>query len=225
MIYSGLFYAIFMTFCFVWLKMLSHDPAKSVSPGYWSPPTLFGLNNRTGGEGFEDLLFMFLAPAIIAGVYELVFNIKVNKKIDKKLKKGHAILIGFIAGSIAFAFTPLNAMYFLIFFQFFGAMAIIFQRRDLIKHSIAGGLLFVLLYGVLFLVFNMLYPSFVSTYDHLQRTTHILVLGVPLEEFLYAFTMGLMWAPLYEYMHSVKDSKRRSSGPRKLVLAAGATRH
>ncbi|HET7529238.1 MAG TPA: lycopene cyclase domain-containing protein, partial [Candidatus Saccharimonadales bacterium] len=145
------------------------------------------------------------APAIIAGIYELIFNIKVNTKIDRKLKKGHAILIGFIVGSFTFAFTPLNAMYFLIFFQFCGAAAIVWQRRDLLVHSIAGGVLFLILYGVLFAVFNLLYPSFISNYDHLHRTTHILFLGVPLEEYMYALSMGLMWAPLYEYEHRVKD--------------------
>jgi hypothetical protein len=226
MIYSGLLYAIFMTFCFVWLKILSQDPAKSVSPGYWSPPSLFDLNKKTGGEGIEDLLFMFFAPAIIAGIYELLFSIKINKKINKSLKRGHAILIGFVASSAIFAFTPINAMYFLIFLQLFGAAAIVWQRRDLLMHSIAGGILFTLLYGVLFAVFNLLYPSFISNFDHLQRTTHILFLGVPLEEYLYALSMGLMWAPIYEYMHQVKDrsNKHQSSRLRRVFLVAALTR-
>ncbi|HET7529037.1 MAG TPA: hypothetical protein VFJ84_02300, partial [Candidatus Saccharimonadales bacterium] len=43
MVYSGLLYVVFMSLCFVWLKVLSHDPAKSVSPGYWTPPSLFDL--------------------------------------------------------------------------------------------------------------------------------------------------------------------------------------
>ena len=226
MLYGGLFYLLYGFIIFIFIKLLSTNPAKTITPGYWTPPSIFDINRRTGGYGIEDALFSFFAGGIAACLYELMFKLKVSKKTNKKLKRGHALSFALIMGSLIFVFTPVNAIYLFIFLQFFGALAIIHQRRDLVLHAVLGGIFFMLLYGMLFLIFNLLFPTFIHNYYHLQRTTHILFLGVPLEEFLFALTLGMMWAPLYEYEHRVKDRKNRrhSLVPRRFSLAAGATR-
>lgn len=207
MVYSGTFYLLYGFVIFLAIKLLSYDPTKTVTPGYWEPPTLFDLNRKTGGYGIEDALFSFFAGAIAAGLYVILFKLKVSKKTNKKLKKGHALLLALVLSSVFFVLTPVNAIYFFIFLQFFGAYAIIRQRRDLFLHSLAGGAIFMSLYVVLFTVFIFLFPHFVADYYNLQRTSHILILGIPLEECLYALTLGMMWSPLYEYELRVKDTK------------------
>lgn len=216
MLYSGLFYLLYGFIIFIFIKLLSTDPAKTITPGYWTPPSLFSINKITGGYGIEDALFSFFAGGIAASLYELTFKLRVSKKTSKKLKKGHALSFALIMGSLMFVLTPLNAIYFFIFLQFFGAVAIIWQRRDLIMHALGGGIFFMILYGMLFLIFNFLFPSFLQHYYHLERTTHIMIIGIPLEEFLYALTLGMMWAPIYEYEYRVKDNKRRKSELRRL---------
>ena len=224
MAYSGLLYLLLTTPCFFVLKFISSDVAKSVTPGYWSPPTLFDFGQKTGGLAIEDVLFIFLASALSSALYELVFGVRVAKKASMKLKRSHALLTGVVVGFAAYAFTPLNAMYFLIIMQFVGAFVLVWQRRDLLMHSVAGGSVFLAFYFGLFSLFNLLFPYFVHDYYHLQNTSHILLLGIPLEEYLYAFSFGLLWAPIYEYEHRVKDSKRRSLRLRKLSLAAASSR-
>lgn len=224
MIYSGLLYLSYGFVMFLAIKLFSSNPAKSINPGYWTPPTLFELNTKTGGYGLEDALFSFFFGAIAGGLFELLFRLKISKKTDKKLRKGHALLFSLLAGSIFIAFVPVNAIYFFIFVQFLGAALIISRRNDLFWHSITGGALLMVLYAVLFIIFNHLFPHFISQYYHLDKTSRLLINGIPLEEYLYALSLGMMWSPLYEFEKRVKDSKLRSLRLRKVFLAAGATR-
>lgn len=224
MIYSSLLYLAYGFIIFLFIKLIATEPARTINPGYWTPPSLGDLNSRTGGYGFEDALFSLFVGGIAAGLYDLIFKVRISKRSDKKLKKGHALLFALIFSSAIFALTPINAIYLFILLQFLGACAIVCQRRDLLLHVLEGGVFFMVLYGLLFLIFRMLFPYFIGSYYHLQRTSHIYIFDVPLEEYLYALTLGMMWAPIYEYEFRLKDNKRRSLKLRRVSLAAGGAR-
>lgn len=209
---------------FLAIRLLVVDASRTITPGYWTPPSIFGLNAKTGGYGIEDMLFSFFFGGIAAGLFELIFRQKVSKSSDKRLRKGHALLVAMIAGILFLLLVPVNAIYFFIFLQFFGATLVILQRKDLIWHSVAGGAILMILYGILFAIFRFLFPSFIGQYYHLDRTSHLFILGVPLEEYLYALSLGMMWAPLYEYEHRVRDKKQRWIKLRRVSLAAGGAR-
>jgi hypothetical protein len=223
-LYAGGLYLVYGFVMFLVIRLLNSDSTKAINPGYWTPPTLLGINQRTGGYGLEDALFSFFAGGIAVGLYDFLFKLKVSKKPSKKLKKGHALLFALALSSLILVATPLNAIYFFISLQLCGAAAIVWQRKDLLLHSLAGGLVFMLLYGCLFTIFKILFPHFLPDYYHLQGTSRLLITGIPLEEFLYGLTLGMMWAPIYEYEHRVKDSKQRSLGLRKVFPAAGGAR-
>lgn len=208
MIYSGTVYLLYGFIIFLAIKLLATDGSKAINPGYWTPPTLFNLNSRTGGYGIEDALFSFFAGGVAACLYDLIFKVNVSKKTNKKLRKGHALLFALLLSSLIFVVAPFNAIYLFIFLQLFGTMAILWQRPDLLKNSLIGGLFFMTLYGALFLIFNALFPSFIDNYYHLLHTSQISILGLPLEELLYALTLGMMWAPLYEYEHRLRTIRR-----------------
>ena len=63
-------------------------------------------------------------------------------------------------------------------------------------------LISVLLMG--FLGFNIIFPHALQSYWSLDNLLGIRILGVPIEELMYAFSFGLMWAPMYEYVHGKK---------------------
>lgn len=224
MVYGGAFYLVYGFIIFLFIKLLTFDPARAINPGYWTPPSLLGLNSKTGGYGIEDALFSFFAGGIAACLYVLLFRVRVSTKTNRKLKKGHALSLALLFSSVIYVFTPLNAIYFFIFLGFFGAAAIIWQRKDLFVHALAGGVIFMILYGLLFIIFNLLFPSFLGNYYHLERTSQIAFIGIPLEEYLYALTLGFMWAPIYEYEHRVKDIRRRSLKTRRVSLAVASTK-
>lgn len=214
MIWSAMFYIVMLSIGFLLLYLVNLDPSMRINPGYWTPPTLFDLNNKTGGYSIEDALFMFFMAGIAAAVYEEVTNRRILKKVDRRLKKRHALWIGLLGSVIVCSIFNLNAMYLLIFFNLFGGMAIIYQRPDLLKQAVLSAVLLVAIYWVLFSIYNILFADFIAKYDHLEHTTKLIILGIPLEEYLYAFTFGFIWAPLYEYEHQVRD--RRSGHKSKI---------
>lgn len=208
MIWSGVFYLMALTIGFIAFQLSTPAPEKAITPGYWTPPTLFNLGQNTGGYAIEDALFMFFGGGIAGAVYEFIARERINVRSSKKLKKRHALWFGLLGASLIYWLATINSIYLLISFQFFGALAVMYQRRDLIVHSIVGGFLFLFAYGAGFLLFNLIYPDFIANYYHLRLTSGIMLLGVPLEEYLYAFSFGMLWAPIYEYEHRVKDRKQ-----------------
>jgi hypothetical protein len=64
-----------------------------------------------------------------------------------------------------------------------------------------SALSFTALYFFLFLCLLFLYPEFVQRYYNLPNLLGIYVLGVPIEELLFAATGGAAWSAAYEYVH------------------------
>ena len=54
-----------------------------------------------------------------------------------------------------------------------------------------------LIYTIVLSVVGWLYPDF---YEHWNKNElmGVEILGAPVEEYLFAFTFGVFWAPLYE---------------------------
>ncbi len=83
----------------------------------------------------------------------------------------------------------------------------IWWRRPKLRWQIlGGGLSFTAIYTVVLLITGLIYPDF---YDHwrLENLSGRWIAGAPLEEYLFAFTFGVFWAPLYEAWKDEKYSK------------------
>ncbi len=206
MLWSGAAYiAIISTIYLTWLLT---SPfifwGSPLVPDYWDPTALFNLGRITRGYAIEDALFAFFAGGIAAALYETFFR----QRIRFKRKYRHHIrapLVGFVAAGAFAAFFKLNAIYPFIVFGLAGAASIWLERKDLIRHSILGGVTFLIVYFLSFLIFNAIFPYFVGRYYNLENISGILAFGVPLEELLYAISVGFLWGPLYEYEHGEKD--------------------
>lgn len=208
MVWSGIFYVAVLAIGFSIFKVgqifFPIVPTRTIVPGYWEPKTLFNLGKFTGGFGIEDAIFMFFIGGIAANLYETFF-----KKRIKAVKKPHrhlrAFLIAGFASSLFSIFTDYNLIYSLIIFGFAGAFVIWRERPDLITHSVKGGVAFLTVYVISFWVFNQFFPNFVVENYNFGSISGVLVFGIPLEEFFYSLSFGLMWAPIYEYEHGEKD--------------------
>jgi len=207
MIWSGVIYFFAITIWYIGvmgiLALQDMELSRTLTPGYWEPRTLFNIGMHTKGYAIEDILFMFFVGGIATNLYELVFKKRI---LFSKTSTYHirAIVIGIIASFIFAWAVPVNLMYSLIVFGFAGAIIILLERKDLIPHSLYGGFLFGAIYFLGFLLFNVLFPYFIDQVYHLENISGILLLGVPIEEILYAIGYGMLWAPLYEYEHGEK---------------------
>ncbi len=174
-------------------------------PKYWNPPSLFDLAANIGFD-IESLIFSFAIGGIGAVLYELIFGAR-HQKIDNKemhRKKHKFHLFALISAPIVFIFlfflTNLNPIYSTSIAMFIGGISALYCRPDLKKKIWVGGFLFFGLYFLFFLSFNLVYPDFIEKVWNLAAISGILVIGVPIEELIFAFTFGMLWSSYYEHI-------------------------
>ncbi len=175
-------------------------------PEYWNPPSLFNLAERTGFD-IESLIFSFAIGGLVAVLYEIFFKTK-HLKLgrEERLHRRHRFhVLTLVSPLLVFvilaALTELNHIYCAIIAMFVGGIAAIICRPDLKEKILVGGLLFLGFYFVFFLTLVIFFPAYVEKVWNFSQISGILVLGVPLEELLFAFSLGMLWSGIYEHIH------------------------
>ena len=173
-------------------------------PEYWNPPTLFNLAQRTGFD-LESLIFCFG----IGGVGSVLYFVITHRNdvpvpaSEKRLPLHRHHYKALVSPFIAFALLYLlhwNPIYPSIAAMATGAIATVLCRPDLKTKTWVGGVLFLAYYFVFFLTLEVISPGYVRQVWNLPDLTGILLLGIPLEELLFAFTFGLYWSGVYEHL-------------------------
>lgn len=173
-------------------------------PEYWNPPTLFDLAQRTGFD-LESLIFCFG----IGGVGSVLYSILAHRndiavpEPEKRLplhRHHYKALISPIIVFLVLYFPPWSPIYPSIAAMAVGAIATMACRPDLKTKTWIGGLLFLVYYFVFFIALIATAPGYVERVWNLPTLTGILLLGIPLEELLFAFTFGLYWSGVYEHL-------------------------
>ena len=103
----------------------------------------------------------------------------------------------FLAALGATAQLGLNIIYDAAIVCVATAVMVAWRRPSLRWQILGGGISFLLIYAVVLVIMDYTYPDF---YDHwnLQALSGLWILGAPAEEYLFAFTFGVLWAPFYE---------------------------
>ena len=174
-------------------------------PEYWNPPSLFDLAQRTGFD-IESLIFCFAIGGIATVLYEMITPVGHipmghNERHDPR-HRFHLLALT----SPVLVFVPLvlvtswNPIYPGIIAMLTGAMASLFCRPDLKWKIWVGGGIFLVLYFLFFKLLGVAYPGYVERVWTLQALSGVLLAGIPLEEYLFALTFGMMWSSLYEHI-------------------------
>ncbi len=185
-------------------------------PEYWFPPSLFNLAEKTEFD-IESLIFSFAIGGIGTVLYNLIFKrdhtiMNDSDRKDKRHKLHNYILfVPIIMFIIMVLFTSLNHIYCGIIGLFSGGLATLYCRPDLKGKVLVGGLLFTILYFIYFGSILVFYPQYVELYWNFENLTRILVLGIPLEELMFAFTFGMFWSGLYEHLYWRKLIKSKKN--------------
>lgn len=174
-------------------------------PAYWSPPSLFNLALRTGFD-IESLIFSFAIGGIAVILYQRIFR---NREIPMSTSEHHSPrhrfhLIALLSAPVIFAIllvaTNLNPLHSAIIAMVIGGLAAWYCRPDLKKKMVVSALLFLGLYFVYFLTLIAISPGYVERVWNLKAITGILILGIPLEELLFALSFGFIWSSIYEHL-------------------------
>ena len=166
-------------------------------PEYWNPPSLFNLATNTGFD-IESLIFSFAFGGIAAVLYEAVMNVKHQRVYDRGVFHVFSITLPAVVFLGLYLFSSLNPIYSVIISGFVGSFVVMACRKDLIVPTVFGGLIFLTLYTLGFLIILFVYPGF-SSYWNVSALSGVFVFGIPLEELLFAFSMGMVWSTLYEH--------------------------
>ena len=211
MLFNGFLYAFILIPLFVIHKLLSYtfDISPLYNPAYWTATTLFDLNNKTGGLSIEDVLFMILFGGLVAILYELLLRKKITNRVY--YRKSYAPLIAFMISYIILLFSKINPIYLLILPSTLGGVITLFIRKDLIKNAWISAIAFGMVYFIGFLIFNALFPYFIKTYYNLAALSNIWILGVPIEDILYALSFGFMWGPIYKVINGIPSDNKETS--------------
>lgn len=174
-------------------------------PEYWSPPSLFDLAIKTGFD-FESLLFAFGVGGIAVVIYESIFRVKhVKVSTEEKHHPRHKYhLLALLSAPIIFIllliFTDLNPIYSTSIALIGGGLFTWYCRPDLKKKMFASAFIFSGLYFIYFLTLTMVYPDYVEQVWNFQAISGILVLGIPIEELMFALSLGFLWSSVYEHL-------------------------
>lgn len=169
---------------------------------FWNPPTLFNLP-----IGIETIIFYFLLGGIAASLYEEVHDRKLIRITlrERGFKSLRYVLVLFLAISIfiyAYHF-PEQTFYLVLGGIFSGILLIAAFRRDLIFNIIFSGLLFGMLYLVIFSLWISLFPKVIDWWN-MDVLSGYLIFGVPAEQILFALLYGSFWGPFYEYLQGYR---------------------
>jgi hypothetical protein len=174
-------------------------------PEYWNPPTLFNLAQRTGFD-IESIIFAFSVGGIISVLYEVVFKTKHKPvPLKERLKSIHKLHYFFLSLAptvflLFWLFSKINPIYSTSIALFIGSLGAIVCRRDLTKKILVGGLMFSALYFLFFIFFNFVFPGYIDKVWNFSAISGILILGIPVEELVFALTLGMFWSSLYEHI-------------------------
>lgn len=172
-------------------------------PEYWDPPSLFDLA-RTTGFDIESLIFCFGIGGTSAVLYNaflggrFVSVVATERHRRRHRFHGFALAAPFLAFPLLYLF-PWNPIYPAIIAMIIGAVATILCRPDLLTKTWMGGALFLPYYAVFLWGLDWIAPGYIDQVWHLDRLSGIVLLGLPLEELLFAAGFGMYWAGVYEH--------------------------
>jgi hypothetical protein len=173
-------------------------------PSYWRPKFLFDLADRIG-FGIEDVLFVTSLGALTSTLYPFAAR---RTAEPPRAPAPRPSLVRRAAIPLVAALVATAILHVLGVPMIYGSCvimagvtaAILSARRDLIAPALVGAVLTTLVYGGLCLAFAAIIPGIFDLAWNTDKFSNVFVLGVPLEELLYAASTGSVGTVFYPYV-------------------------
>jgi hypothetical protein len=173
-------------------------------PQYWSPPSLFNLDNRIG-ISIEDIVWSAAVGGIASVVGEICFKSNLRERRGVRRRRHYApfvIVIGIFI--LLEVLRSDKAIYNMIAAFALGVIVLACVRPDLILQMVLGAAIFTALYFALFKFLLFVYPEFIQRFYNTPKLLGIYFAGIPVEEIAFAATGGAIWSVAYEYVHGYR---------------------
>lgn len=153
----------------------------------------------------------FVYGGVAAVLYEtfLKEHHRIQRGARKKLGKHYwwfwaASLGGGFVMYLGTFILHINSMYVSLFVMFFGASWMGYQRRDLLLEALGSGFAFMTITATFYLVFQQIFPGVFESQWNTGELSGLFVMGIPLEEYAWAFMWGFIAGPAYEYVMGIR---------------------
>tara|TARA_R110000823_G_scaffold95976_3_gene209204 strand:- start:391 stop:906 length:516 start_codon:yes stop_codon:yes gene_type:complete len=159
------------------------------------------------GSTLESLIFAFAVGGISSSIYPALVPVAMAPvAVEERHHSRHrwhkvvlwTPIVFFLFLEVA---TPWNPIYTASLAMLSGGLANGLCRPDLWRPMLVGALIFTAVYFIYFSSLVAFYPAYVDHVWRLESLSGWLVAGVPVEELLFAGTLGLMWCSLYEHLY------------------------
>ena len=172
---------------------------------YWNPQTITGTR-----IGVEDFLFGFFIGGIVSVIYLELFNKHIKRFKDKN---HHWRLLFLFVAVFTFVFNALfilgiNSIYASIAVFLILSLLVYYVRRDLFIDGLMSGIFLALTMLISYSVFLYVFPEAIQKWWFLHNISGILIVGIPIEELLWAFSLGLIAGPVYEFFMGFRILKK-----------------
>lgn len=162
---------------------------------YWHPSYI--LSQKLN---IEDFFYGFLFGGIASEIYEFLFKYEDS---DRRLHKKTGLIITFtLVTAVTFLLLVdklnINSIWAHIIPPFIVGMWVVLVRRDLAKPAFINGLLVLLLVIGWFNVIKIILPNSFDMFWNSDVLLGIYLLGIPVEELLFAFSLGFGASFFYE---------------------------
>ncbi len=178
---------------------------------YWTPVYLLPIEFGSVRIGsIEDFIYGFLVGGIASVVYELAFPNKILKSRDRNHHWKWFFFPLVVIAAVSFhglVFIGWNSIYASLVMFALLAIFICWYRHDLIFNAFMTGLLVLAITFVGYLVWLALFPNLIEAWWQTERISGALFIGIPVEELAWAFALGLVGGPFYEFFMGIRFKK------------------
>lgn len=172
---------------------------------WWKPISIWGPDIAI----IESLLTGFGIGGIACVIYEEIFKkkIKPRNNTPKKINnKRFLYLLISTAGLGYFLFfvVGLNSFIAINTALFYGILIILVHRKDLLLESIVSGFLMLLVSIIVYSFLELLTPGWVNAFWYWKNVPQIIILNVPIDDFINYLLIGAWVGIIYEYWQEAK---------------------
>ena len=173
---------------------------------YWNPPYIF--------DNFlhiEDFIYGFLFGGIAAEIFEIILSMKSIKKKEKP-RKDLIIIFSFISIFCFIFFVNIlnyNSIIAHIVPPLLVGLFCVIYRKDFILPTVLSGIFLLVITFIWQSIILLIYPSCILSIWMLENLSGILISGIPIEELIFAFSLGFGASCFYELIMGYEYVKLR----------------
>lgn len=173
-------------------------------PAYWTPQSLFDFAVRFHLD-IESFIVAFSIAGIASVIYEWFLKSAHGPLVVSKDSLGRynfvPITLALVIFFVLLIVAEVSPIYAACIALLIGAIIIGYERRDLVKKILIGGILFSLFYLLILFVLTTIYPDFLLSALNISiLSVSGTVADIPWSQVMFSLSYGFFFSGIYEYV-------------------------